>query len=101
MKRRTLPLLAACAALALGVIVAPVAQAADAPGVAFVYLGNPGDAGWTFAHDQGSKQAEAKFGNKIKVTRVENVPESADSERVFRDLASKGNKIIFGSSFGY
>ncbi|CAH2900029.1 MAG: Nucleoside ABC transporter, substrate-binding protein [uncultured Paraburkholderia sp.] len=77
------------------------AQAADAPGVAFVYLGNPGDAGWTFAHDQGSKEAEAKFGNKIKITRVENVPESADSERVFRDLANKGNKIIIGTSFGY
>ncbi len=77
------------------------AHAADAPGVAFVYLGNPGDAGWTFAHDQGSKEAEAKFGNKIKITRIENVPESADSERVFRDLANKGNKVIIGSSFGY
>src|SRR6201997_5012977 len=80
---------------------APAAHAADAPGVAFVYLGNPGDAGWTFAHDQGSKEAEAHFGDKIKITRVENVPESADSERVFRDLANKGNKIIFGSSFGF
>ncbi|WP_322069360.1 BMP family ABC transporter substrate-binding protein [Paraburkholderia bannensis] len=88
---------ATCGAAAL----APSAQAADAPGVAFVYLGNPGDAGWTYAHDQGSKAAEQKFGSKIKITRVENVPESADSERVFRDLASKGNKIIFGSSFGY
>jgi len=88
---------ATCGAAAL----APAAQAADVPGVAFVYLGNPGDAGWTFAHDQGSKVAEQKFGNKIKITRVENVPESADSERVFRDLANKGNKIIFGTSFGY
>ena len=35
------------------------------------------------------------------MTRVENVPESADSERVFRDLASKGNKIVVGSSFGF
>ncbi|MGN6315146.1 BMP family ABC transporter substrate-binding protein [Trinickia sp.] len=101
MRRKTLPLLAAGMALALGAALSPAAQALDAPGVAFVYLGNPGDAGWTYAHDQGSKEAEAKFGNKIKITRVENVPESADSERVFRDLASKGNKIIFGSSFGY
>jgi basic membrane protein A and related proteins len=77
------------------------AWAADAPGVAFVYLGNPGDAGWTYGHDQGSKEVEAKFGNKIRVTRVENVPESADSERVFRDLANKGNKIIIGSTFGF
>jgi basic membrane protein A len=92
---------AAAAALALGGALGEDAQAADAPGVAFVYLGNPGDAGWTYAHDQGSKEAEAKYGSRFKTTRVENVPESADSERVFRDLASKGNKIIFGSSFGY
>jgi simple sugar transport system substrate-binding protein len=101
MRRRTLTSLAASAALALGVALTPAAQAADVPGVAFVYLGNPGDAGWTYAHDQGSKQAESKFGSKIKVTRVEDVPESADSERVFRELANKGNKIIFGTSFGY
>jgi simple sugar transport system substrate-binding protein len=78
------------------------AQAADQPvGVAFVYLTNPGDAGWTFAHDAGTKQVQAVFGDRIKITRVENVPESADSERVFRDLANKGNKIIIGTSFGY
>lgn len=101
MRRKTLTSFAAGAALTLGAALAPAAHAADAPGVAFVYLGNPGDAGWTYAHDQGSKQVEAHFGNKIKVTRVENVPESADSERIFRDLANKGNKIIFGTSFGY
>ena len=103
MKRRNLLTAFAwgAASLALAAPLAQTAQAADAPGVAFVYLGNPGDAGWTFAHDQGSKEAEAKFGNKIKITRVENVPESADSERVFRDLANKGNKIIIGSSFGF
>jgi len=87
--------------LALSATMAPLAHAADAPGVAFVYLGNPGDAGWTFAHDAGTKEVEAKYGNKIKITRVENVPESADSERVFRDLAAKGNKVIVGTSFGY
>lgn len=101
MKRKMLTTLASTGALALACAFGASAQAADVPGVAFVYLGNPGDAGWTYAHDQGSKEAEAKFGSRIKVTRVENVPESADSERVFRDLASKGNKIIVGSSFGY
>jgi basic membrane protein A and related proteins len=100
MKKTILTAFAVAAACGTAALV-PAAQAADAPGVAFVYLGNPGDAGWTYAHDQGSKAAEAKFGNKIKITRIENVPESADSERVFRDLANKGNKIIFGSSFGY
>jgi simple sugar transport system substrate-binding protein len=101
MKRSMSITLAGAFAFALACAFGASAQAADVPGVAFVYLGNPGDAGWTYAHDQGSKEAEAKFGSKIKVTRVENVPESADSERVFRDLANKGNKIIIGTSFGY
>src|SRR5471032_1754205 len=87
-------------ALSATMVTAP-ARAADVPGIAFVYLGNPGDAGWTFAHDAGTKEVEAKYGNKIKITRVEDVPESADSERVFRDLAAKGNKVIVGTSFGY
>ncbi|MGF6757569.1 BMP family ABC transporter substrate-binding protein [Paraburkholderia sp. GAS334] len=90
----------------LAVFGATVALSASAAapqplGIAFVYLGNPGDAGWTYAHEQGVKAVEAQFGDKVKVTRVENVPESADSERVFRDLANKGNRIIVGSSFGF
>lgn len=102
MRRRVLTALTGVAAtLAFGAALPAGAATSGPPGVAFVYLGNPGDAGWTYAHDQGVKEVVAKFGDKIKVTRVENVPESADSERVFRDLASKGNKIIIGTSFGY
>ncbi|MBC8741069.1 BMP family ABC transporter substrate-binding protein [Paraburkholderia sp. UCT31] len=95
------PAVTLLAALGIYVALSPTATAAVPMGVAFVYLGNPGDAGWTYAHEQGVKAIEARFGDKIKVTRVENVPESADSERVFRDLANKGNKIIVGSSFGF
>ena len=68
---------------------------------AWVYVGPVGDAGWTFAHDNGRKAAEAEFGDKIKTSFVEKVPEGADAERVFRDLATQGNKIIFATSFGY
>ena len=78
--------------LGTSLVLSTAAIAAQPVGVAFVYLGNPGDAGWTYAHEQGVKAVEAKFGDKIKVTRVENVPESADSERVFRDLASRATR---------
>ena len=80
------------------------AAAAPASGplkVAFVYVGPVGDGGWTFAHDQGRKAVEAAFGDKVQTTFVEKVPESSDAERVFRDLASQGNKLIFGTTFGY
>ena len=85
---------------------APAPAAAEAPKaeplkVAFAYVGPVGDGGWTFAHDNGRKALEAEFGDKIVTSFVENVPESADAERVIRDLASQGNKLIFGTTFGY
>lgn len=69
--------------------------------VAWVYIGPPGDAGYTYEHDQGRLAAEKALGAKIQATFVENVPENADAERVFEELAQKGNKLIFGTSFGY
>jgi simple sugar transport system substrate-binding protein len=69
--------------------------------VAFAYVGPVGDGGWSFAHDNGRKAIEKEFGDKIKTTFVESVPESADAERVFRDMVSQGNKLIFGTTFGY
>ena len=69
--------------------------------VGFIYVGPVGDAGWTFAHDNGRKHIEQKFGSKIKTTFVEKVPEGADAERVIRDLVSQGNKLIFATSFGF
>ncbi len=68
---------------------------------AWIYVGPVGDAGWSFAHDQGRKAVEAKFGDAVKTSFVEKVPEGADAERVIRDLAQQGNKIIFATSFGY
>jgi len=83
---------------------APTA-AAPAPAaplqIAFAYVGPVGDGGWSFAHDNGRKALEKEFGDKIKTTFVESVPESADAERVFRDMVSQGNKLIFGTTFGY
>ena len=91
----------ACA-LALGVVgMAQTAVAAPPVKAAFVYFGTPGDGGWTFAHDIAVKQAKKELGAAVETTIVENVPESADAERVIRDLASKGNQYIFTTSFGY
>ncbi len=81
---------------------APAAEAKPEPlKAAWIYVGPVGDAGWSFAHDLGRKEVEAKFGDAIKTTFVESVPEGADAERVIRDLAQQGNKIIFATSFGY
>lgn len=77
------------------------APAAEPLKLGFIYVGPVGDGGWTFAHDQGRKYIEGKFGDKIKTTFVENVPEGPDAERVIRDLVDQGNKVVYATSFGY
>ena len=84
---------------------APMAAAAPAKAeplkIAFAYVGPVGDGGWTFAHDNARKALEKEYGDKIITSFVEKVPEAADAERVFRDMAGQGNKLIFGTTFGY
>jgi basic membrane protein A and related proteins len=77
------------------------AAAAGPLKIAFAYVGPVGDAGWTYAHDRARKEVEAEFGDKVKTTFVENVPESADAERVIRDMVAQGSTLIFGTTFGY
>jgi simple sugar transport system substrate-binding protein len=93
-------LLAVTAVLSILCIGTPFA--ADEPfKVGFVYVSPISDAGWTFQHDQGRKEMEKALGGKVVSKYVENVPEGADAERVIRELAQSGNKIIFTTSFGY
>ena len=84
---------------------APVTEApapkAEPLKIAFAYVGPVGDGGWSYAHDQARKKLEAEFGDKIQTSYVESVPEGPDAERVLRDLVTQGNKLIFGTTFGY
>jgi basic membrane protein A len=114
MKRRWLQL-AALTAVSAAVLVGcgkkdEAVKSAEAPAsaakpeplkIAFAYVGPVGDGGWTFAHDNARKALEKEFGDKIQTSFVESVPESADAERVIRDMVGQGNKLIFGTTFGY
>lgn len=77
------------------------ALAAEPLDVAFVYVGPVGDYGWTYEHDQGRKYMAKKLGGRVKTSYVENVPETNDAVRVIRELAARGNKLIYTTSFGY
>ncbi len=120
LQKRTLLKLAALSAVAAAALVgcgkkeepAPAPAVAPAPvaaapakveplKVAFAYVGPVGDGGWSYAHDNARKAVEKEFGDKVVTSFVENVPESADAERVIRDMADQGNKLIFGTTFGY
>lgn len=65
----------------------------------FVYVSPVGDAGYSYAHDQGRQAVDAL--DWVTTSFVESVPEGADSERVIRNMARKGFDIIFTTSFGY
>lgn len=93
--------LIASVAVGLGIASAPIAQAEEPLKVGFVYVGPVGDHGWSYQHDQGRQSIEKHFGDKVETTYVESVPEGADAERVIRNLAKAGNKLIFTTSFGY
>ena len=87
--------------IAASFAVAGPALAADKLKIGFIYIGPPGDFGWTYQHDQGRKQLEKELGDKVETTFLENVPEGADAERSIERLARAGNKLIFTTSFGY
>ncbi|MCA1647192.1 MAG: BMP family ABC transporter substrate-binding protein [Chloroflexi bacterium] len=105
-------LLAACSSPAAPPAASPsaVAAATTAPAVAsggktikaaFVYTGPVNDHGWSNAHDDGRKALEQALGSSVETAFTENVPETADSQRVFEDYARKGYDIIYGTSFGF
>ena len=74
---------------------------ADPKKVGFIYIGPPGDHGWTYMHDVGRKHMQSQLGDAVTSTYIENVPENADAVRAIRKLASSGHDLIFTTSFNY
>ncbi len=89
------------AALAVVATLPLHASAEEAAKVGYVYVSPIGDAGWTFQHDEGRKEMENALGDKVETRFVESVAEGADAERVIREFAASGSKIVFATSFGY
>ena len=84
--------------LLLGLVSMPLAYAKDLQ-VGFVYVSPIGDAGWSYAHDQGRLYIDKLDG--VSTAFVEAVPEGPDSERVMLNMARKKYDLIFATSFGY
>ena len=95
-------LAAACVAVST-MVPALGAGAQGAPlRVAFVYTGTPGDGGWTYQHNLGVRHLERTLGSRVRVTRVSTLDGApAEATRVIRELAQKGNTLIFTTSFGF
>lgn len=99
MTLKTIPSLLGAVAVAGSLLMGAPALAEDKIG--FVYVGPVGDHGWTYRHDIGRQAIQNELGDKVKTTYVESVKEGPDSERVIRQMAADGHKLIFTTSFGF
>ncbi|MBD2847075.1 BMP family ABC transporter substrate-binding protein [Paenibacillus sp. IB182496] len=81
------------------------AETAEAPGtggsaVGFIFVGARDDYGYNQAAYLGSEAVEEAFPD-LKVLRSENVPETAEAERVMEQMIRDGARIIFPTSYGH
>jgi basic membrane protein A len=84
-------------------VLAASGGAADAKPIkaAWIYVGPHNDGGWSEAHDDGRLYVQKKLGKRVVTTYKENVPEGPQTAAVIDALVRDGNKIIFGTSFGF
>lgn len=67
--------------------------------VGVVHQGPISETGWEAFHARAWHAMEAAFPGKVKATVLDNVAQAQDAERVFRQLASSGHKLIMGTTF--
>jgi simple sugar transport system substrate-binding protein len=89
------------ATLVAACCISPVFSQSTPLKIGFVYVAPITDAGWVRQHENGRQAVQAALGQQVQTRFVENVAEGPDAERVIRDLAQQGHKLIFTPSFGY
>jgi len=95
-------LLGALAATALVMAAGSSAKSNAAPfKAAWIYVGPHNDAGWSQAHDVGRQYVQKMLGAKVLTTYKENIATGPQLEQTVASLVNDGNKIIFGTSFGF
>lgn len=68
--------------------------------VGIIHIGSITDGGYNQAHAEGVAIMKKNL-PEVEVIEVENVPESADAERVMENMIKQGAKLIIAASFGY
>lgn len=69
--------------------------------IGFVYVGLVGDYGWIYQYELGCCELVEYFGDKVKISFVENVVEGVDVEWVICNLVKDGYGLVFIIFFGY
>ena len=68
--------------------------------VGIIHIGSMTDGGYNQAHAEGIAVMKKNLPG-VEVIEVENVPETADAERVMESMIKQGAKLIVAASFGY
>jgi basic membrane protein A and related proteins len=69
--------------------------------IGFITVGPASDHGYNYAHDQGRRFLQSALQGKVSTSIVENIPESAEVERVMEKMVANGTQLIFSTSYGY
>jgi basic membrane protein A and related proteins len=98
-------LVASLAVVALGVAGCGGTSGGDSGGgkkltIGFLYVGPHNDFGYNQAAYQGSLAVKKAFPN-ARILEAENVPETAEAERVMEKMIRDGATIMFPTSFGH
>ena len=68
--------------------------------IGYIYVGPEKDYGYNTSHDLGRQYVEQKIPG-VKTLHVENIPETAEVEKVMERMIRSGASIIFATSYGY
>jgi basic membrane protein A and related proteins len=92
---------AAIAALAALLTAAPTAaQQKPALTVGAIYVGSVNDYGYNRSMKDGLEEMKRNIPG-LKLIEAENVPETAESQRIMEGMIQQGAKLIFATSFGH
>jgi basic membrane protein A and related proteins len=81
-------------------IIATASVAVQAQTIGFIYVGPEKDQGYNTSMDRGRQFIEKQVPG-VKTLHVENIPETAEVEKVMERMIRSGASIIFATSYGY
>src|SRR3990167_6949964 len=90
--------LAASTALALPI---PAFAAGETLNVALIVPSPAADVGWSHTLMAGVEALKADYGDGLKITLLENIPEGPDADRIMNKTVADGNTLVILGSFGY
>ena len=92
---------AAAGSLAATTGIRPLLAADEVLKVGVIHMGAISDTGWEYFQAEAWRQLKETYGDKVDVTVMENIAQIQDCERLFRQMATQGRQLLFGTTFSH